>query len=142
MPYTTHQEMTRLFGNAMLIDLTDRQEQATGVVDWDIVDQAIADADALIDGSLKPRYILPLAETPALIAALSRQITIYKLHLHAPSEKIDQDYKDALSALEDIREGRVQLDLEGVTPAQTDAGGAQLTDRDRDMTADKLSAFI
>lgn len=142
MTYATIAQLTDRFGERMLIALTDRAEVATGVVDTDVVDRALADTDAQIDGYLAARYALPLASTPALVADLAQVIAIWKLHPYSPDEKIKKDYDDALKMLRDIADGRVKLDLAGVEPEGVDTGGVQITDRERPLTEDNMKGFI
>src|SRR5690606_6605607 len=53
----------RPFRRPLLVALTDRAEVATGEIDQDVVDRALADTDAMIDGYIAARYALPLAAT-------------------------------------------------------------------------------
>lgn len=142
MAYTNLSSLTDRFGTRMLIALTDRAEVATDVIDVAVIDNAIAGADAVIDGYLAKRYQLPLAETPTLIAELSEEIAIWKLHRAAPDPKIEEDYKAAIRTLKDISAGTIQLDVAGVTPASTGGTGARITDRERPLTADNMKGFI
>ena len=142
MPYTTLQNLTDRFGERLLVDLTDRAELATGVVDTDVVDQAIADTDAMIDGYVARRYALPMATVPPLIASLALDIAIYKLHVFDPSDKIANDYKAAMKSLEGISGGSIRLPIAGAEAPGSGTSGARVTDRDRPMTAENLKTFI
>jgi len=142
MPYISLDLLTDRYGERMLLQLTDRDEPATGLVDSDVVDRALADTDAVIDGYISARYKMPLAETPPLLADLAAAITIYKLHRYAPDPKIEQDYKDALASLERISKGVIRLPVEGVEPTGSGSAGVQTTDRDRPFTQDNLTGFI
>lgn len=142
MAYTTQADLTERYGEAMLIDLTDRGETATGTVDADVVNRAISDADALIDGYLAGRYVLPLSVTPAIIGTISRQITIWNLYIYKPDDKIAADYKEAIRQLQQIAAGTLKLDAAGVAPATTGSAGARVTDRERPMTETSLKGFI
>lgn len=142
MAYGTLEQLTDRFGTRLLIDLTDRDETATGQIEVEVVDRALTDTDAVINGYLKDRYVLPLAETPALITDLALAIAIYKLHIYAPNEKIVADYKDALRALRDIATGIVKLSVAGAQVAETGGSGARITDRERPFTAQNLKGFI
>ena len=89
MPYTDLAKLTARFGDQLLLDLADRD--GSGAVDAGVVDGAIADTDAVIDGYLAGRYKLPLATTPPLLADLAAAIAIYKLHTYEPDTKIAED---------------------------------------------------
>lgn len=140
--YTTQADLEERYGTQFLVELTDRGEVATGVIDADVVTRAIAEAEALINGYLANKYALPLAEVPALIATLTRQIAIYTLHVYEPNEKIRRDYEMAIRQLQDIARGTVTLDIAGVTPEQTDGGGAQVDETVSVGLKSDMSGFI
>lgn len=142
MTYATLQQLTDRYGLQMLVNLTDRASEATGAVDTAVIDRALADTDAYIDGWLKARYVLPLAEVPPLLADLAQVIAIWKLHPHQPDPKIETDYKDARKTLEAIADGRVRLPVAGVDPLGSGESGARITDRERPLTEANLKGFI
>jgi phage gp36-like protein len=142
VPYTDLEQLTDRFGTPMLVNLTDRGTPQTGMVDSDIVDRAIADTDAMIDGHLAGKYVLPMAEMPPLVADLAAMIAIYKLHIYTPGEKIVDDYKQALRSLEKISLGTIKLSVAGVPSASGQGSGARMTDRERPLTAQNMKGFI
>lgn len=143
MAYTTKAELIERFGEAMLIGLTDRADIPTGAIDDTVLNRAISDAAAIIDGYLKPRYQLPLTETDDLISKLAADIAIYSLHTGGASEKVEADYEKALKTLKAISEGTVQLaNAQGVSPEGSGGSGAQITDRERPMTEGNMKGFI
>ncbi|NCP19066.1 MAG: DUF1320 domain-containing protein [Erythrobacter sp.] len=142
MSYVDLDQLTDRYGEALLVDLTDRATPATGEIDADVVARAIADTKAVIDGHLAGRYKLPLAETPQLVVDLALQIAIYKLHRFTPNDKIKDDYKAAMGLLAKIASGTVRLDVEGVEPASSGSSGVQTNDRERPFTNDNLKGFI
>lgn len=143
MTYATLPGLTARFGADMLRDLTDRADPPAGAIDEDVIDAALADADAAIDGYLAARYRLPLAEIPARVVSLAEDIAIWRLHRYAPDPKIEADYKQALATLREIATGTQRLPLPlGNEPVDSGAGGVTITDRERPMTADNLRGFI
>lgn len=142
MAYTDLDALAARFGERMLIALTDRAQTPSGTIDLAALDRALAETDALIDGYLAVRYRLPLADTPALVAALAQDIAIWKLHPGAPDAKVEADYKAAIRTLEALSNGSVRLNAAGAEPATTGGGGARSTDRERPMTAGNLKGFI
>lgn len=142
MSYATLTELNERFGEAMLIELSDRADPPTNEIDADVVARALADADAMIDGYLKGRYLLPLAATPALVRDLALSIAIYKLHRNVASEKVRRDYDDAMRMLRDIASGTIRLDVAGVEPASSGTAGVRTNDRARDLTPDNLRGFV
>jgi phage gp36-like protein len=142
MAYTTLQALTDRFGERLLIDQTDRATPAAGVIDTEVVDRALADTDAVIDGYLAGRYRLPMDVTPPLVADLAASIAIYKLHVYAPDPKIDEDYKQAMKMLGQIATGVVQLSVAGVEAPSSGGGQARIVDRERPFTAENLTGWI
>lgn len=142
MPYTTLQALTDRFGAQLLVQLTDRGDVATDSIDVGVVNAAIADTAALIDGYVAVRYALPMAEVPPLISTLALDIAIYKLHVFEPNPKIAEDYKSAMKSLAAISAGSVKLPVAGIEAPGSGSSGARLTDRERPMTADKLRGYI
>jgi phage gp36-like protein len=142
MTYCTLAQLTDRYGEPMLVDLTDRAEVATGEIDEAVVDRALADADAAIDGYLKGRYQLPLASTPPLLADLAQAIAVYKLHRNTVSDKIKDDYGQALKALAQIASGTVRLDVAGIEPTSSGSSGVRTSDRPRDLTPENMKGFI
>ena len=126
----------------MLVQLTDRGDVASGVMDTGVVARALVDADAVIDGYLAARYALPLVSVPALLADIAQIIAIWKLHRFEPDPKITKDYDGALRSLRDLAGGVIRLDMAGIEPAGKTGSGARFTDRDRPFTAQNLKGFI
>lgn len=142
MAYCTLQELIDRYSERMLVEISDRGDAASGTIDQALVDRAIADADALIDGYLKVRYALPLASVPRLVKDLSLRIAIYYAHAHVAAEKIRKDYEEALKALRDISVGLIRLDLDGAEPAASGASEVRTNQPDRPMTAETMKGYI
>ena len=95
------------------------------------IDDAVTEAEALIDGYLAKRgYVLPLdlsaASTRKLIAGWSRAVTRYLLQKDSISDEksspIARDYRDALRMLQLIADGKFSLGAED--PQASGAGAA------------------
>lgn len=142
MTYATQAQLTDRYGERELIALTDRGEVATGAIDTDVIDRALADTDALIDGYLSVRYDLPLAATPVLVTDLALKIAYYNLHISSAAPKVEKDYDDAIATLKQISAGQVQLDIAGSEPDTSGGGSARLTDRERPFTEENMKGYI
>ena len=142
MTYATLAQLTDRYGARMLVALTDRAGTASGEIDMAVVDRALADTDAMIDGYLAGRYALPVAEVPPLLADLAQVIAIWKLHPHQPDPKIETDYRDARKSLEAIAHGTIRLARDGLQVAGTGGTGARATDRERPLTAANMKGFV
>lgn len=142
MTYATLDQLTKRYGEQMLLLLTDRGEVPTGAIDTDVVDRALADTDGVINSFLVGRYTLPLAQTPDPLPDIAQAVAIWKLHRHAPDEKIKDDYKDAMAMLDRLSRGLIKLDLAGVEPATVSSTGVRITDREAPFTAEKMKGYI
>jgi phage gp36-like protein len=95
------------------------------------IDDAIADADGVIDGYLrKAGYTLPLDPVPRLVVVWCRAIARYYLHKNRRSLESDdiivRDYKDALSLLQQTVSGKLSLGADDEV-VETGAGMPQVT---------------
>jgi phage gp36-like protein len=142
MPYCTQQNLIDRYGDDMLRDLTDRAIPLAGAIDATTVTEAIANADAMIDGYLLGRYSLPLATTPGMVKQLSQVIAIYNLHRHGTDEKIRTDYEDALKRLKDIQSGVFVLNVAGVEPAATPKGSVETNGITPAFTGGSMTGLI
>jgi len=142
MSYANLTGLTARIGEATLIELTDRATPPLGVVDTTVIDAALADTDALIDGYLGPRYALPLVPSQDLVTTLAEAITIYKLYTISAPERVVDDYRDAIKVLEKIAEGKMQLNAAGVEPASSGGSGVQVCDRQPEMTRDNMGGYL
>lgn len=122
--YTDRDDLIQRYGEAELIELTDRHRQ--GIVDEEVLTRAIADAEALVDSYLAPRYVLPLAadlvqgsNLPQAAADIAR----YNLYgAHAPDE-VEKRYERQVKWLRDLSQGAASLGVQDTATA-TPAGRA------------------
>ena len=142
MSYATSQQLVTRYGDRLLLQVADRADPPAGAVNAAIVDQALADTDAVIDGYLAGRYVLPLASVPPLLPPIAQSIAIYKLHLYEPEKKIADEYQAAIADLVRIANGVIRLPVAGVEPPSSGASGVETIDRARDMTPENMRGFI
>jgi phage gp36-like protein len=121
MGYATQADLVTRYGERELIQVTDKAKPPTGDMDEAVVARALADADAEIDARIGIRYSVPLTVTPSIIGDSACRIARYKLHEDRATEKIRQDYEDALRFLADVAAGRANL------PGVPDATGDGVT---------------
>jgi phage gp36-like protein len=117
MSYADRQDMVDRFDEQELIDLTDRPDPATGATTRAIVDtvlnQALADASADIDGALCGRYQLPLAVVPPVLKRLACDMARYYLYGKGVPEAVEKRYEGATKLLLAIATGKVGLGIPG-----------------------------
>ncbi|EKE75189.1 gp436 family protein [Gallaecimonas xiamenensis] len=115
--YAALADMQARFGEVELVDLTDRT--GTGAIDQAVLDNALDDAAATIDGYLGARYPLPLATVPAVLTRVACDLARYYLYDERATEAVTKRHDDALKMLRSIGDGTVTL---GLPDAQTPEG--------------------
>jgi len=141
MSYCTQDDLLEQISEAELIELTD--DAGSGEVDADVVTRAIADADATIDAHCQGRYSVPLSPVPAMIRAVSVDMTIYNL-LSRKNEEVpksrDDRNRNAIRFLERVADGKIQLGAS--TPAQANTEhSVNIESGTRIFTRDKMSGY-
>lgn len=109
MSYAGVQDLVERYGEQEIIQLTDRDH--AGVIGAVVVERALRDAAAEIDGYLAARYVLPLATVPTVLVRLCADLARYYLYDdHAP-EQVVRRHKAAIELLRRISTGEVALGL-------------------------------
>lgn len=111
MTYATQADMLAHFGEPELIQLTDRFDAPLGLIDPDVLGQALARADGEIDSYIAARVSLPLAVVPARLVDVACDIARYHLYTSAAPDLIAQRYHDAIAWLRLVARGEVSLGL-------------------------------
>lgn len=144
MPYATQQNLVDRLPDGLreLIQLSDRATPPTGVVDVNVVSQALTGADALINSALAVKYSLPLASVPLMLVEVASDISIFKLYgKRAPAFVVDR-YEDAVEWLDGVAKGTRSLGLNQAnqtTPPTV--GEVQIAAADRVFTRDSLADY-
>src|SRR5260370_16944956 len=79
MVYAQPSDMIARYPNRDLVQLTNEDPTQT-VVNQIVLQQALADASAEIDGYLESRFTLPLSDPPAVLAPLTSDAPLYPSH--------------------------------------------------------------
>lgn len=131
MAYASVQDMIGRFGRIEMLRLS----SVDGVLPDEVapvpVEQAIADADAIIDSYLRKRYRVPLAPVPQAITRASCILARYDLSVggdREPADQVKNDRKDVVAWLTQIANGTATL--EDAAPVEP-ATGARFQDRER-----------
>ena len=116
MTYCTQADLIERFGAAEITQLSDRA--GLGTLDSAVIDGAIADADAEIDGYLSGRYALPLANVPLVMTRLACDIARYWLFGQDTTDLVKARYDQAISYLGKVAAGTITLgpDATGAEP--------------------------
>jgi phage gp36-like protein len=143
MSYATKQDLIDRFGQAELVQLTDRTNRPASTVDEVVVDRALADAAAIADGYLGKVYALPLAETPPALVKHTADIARYYLHGKAADKDgpVSRAHDQAIAWLRDISRGLIQIDVGGAALPQPAGGTVRVSGSDRIFTADSMKGY-
>ena len=142
MTYATKQNLIDRFGQAELVQLTDRAIPPIGAIVDAVVDGALADADAEIDGYLVGQYLLPLASVPKNLVALACDIARYKLFDDRATEQVRQRYDDAVKYLRSVGKGELSLGLDAANQPAPPTGGPKIDGPERTFSKDTLNDYL
>ena len=120
MSYCTLADLTDVFGEAEVLQLTDRD--GDNLPDAGYIAAVLADVAAEIDGYLRVRYALPLSAIPNRLRALACDMAHYRMYPLAVPEAVRQRYEDARGYLKDLAAGRAQLDLPEPPTSASESG--------------------
>ena len=139
MPYATKNGLIEQFGQAELIQLTDRAMPRTNAIVDAVLDRAIAAAGGEIDSYLAASFAVPIATVPAQLARIAGDITRFRLYDNRATEEVRNRYKDAITWLKDIQSGRASLISDTGVPldqqTQAISGGISTGSRPLNYTA-------
>lgn len=141
MSYAVKQNMIDRFSQAELVQLTDRAIPPTGAIIDAVLDGALADADAEIDGYLVGQYLLPLPSVPKNLVMLACDIARYKLYDDRATEQVRQRYEDAVKYLRSVGKGELSLGLDPANQPAAPAGGPKVDGPARTFSKDTLADY-
>lgn len=107
MPYSAYADLVNAHDEQFLIQLSD--DNADGLADALVIDQAIAKADGEINARVSKRYTVPMNPVPALATSLSAMLAIGILYSRRGMNKPDsvkEDVAAAIKLLDRIGEGK------------------------------------
>jgi phage gp36-like protein len=143
MAYCTGTDIAKYLDSAAVIALSD--DDADGVADTTVINEAIAAADAEIDGYLGSHYSTPISSVPAIVRRISAKLAIYNIYLRRPEAEMpvkwEAEIKDVRRMLDLIARGTMQL---GTPASAGETGDVVETARTVDeatMTMENLSGF-
>ena len=133
MSYSTKEEVREMLKddalNAIIGDtfIEDPEEREANVAP--IIESAIEDADAEIDGYLAKRYAVPISPAPRVLNKFSKDIAIYNLYSRLGIDEGTEEknylnrYNAAVKFLTLVAEGKVSIGAETEDPASAAATG-------------------
>ncbi|MCG9722113.1 DUF1320 domain-containing protein [Shewanella sp. Isolate7] len=122
--YATTAAMLSRFGEQDLILLTEREGSTPGEINLPVLEQALADASAEIDGYIMGRYTLPLASVPTVLERNCCDIARYFLYGERAPEQVEKRYQAVVKYLTSVSKGEISLGLDELGQS---AGQSELT---------------
>ena len=147
MSYITIDDIRRRVDPAKLVQLTD--DNKTGNVDEDMVQEFIVDAEGTVESYLRTRYTLPVPATPK-VKSLCLDVVVFKLFERRPTsgdifDARKRAYDQAISFLKDVQAGKAALDVAAAEETKTSPGTADEVlsgpSRPSPFSDEKLSGF-
>lgn len=136
--YTSLSQLEKRINPQNILRLAD--DDIDGVADEQVINQAIADADAVIDAYLRNRYDVPFSTVPDIIESISAVISINNLYARR-KELIPDEHKTrfekAIELLEDIYRGKINI---GTDILQSELDSTTLN-QDKTFSSDSLEDF-
>ncbi|MGH7933969.1 MAG: gp436 family protein [Candidatus Binataceae bacterium] len=125
MSYANPNDMIGRYPNRDLVQLSNEDPTQT-TINTAVVQQALNDASAEIDGYLESRFQLPLADPPAVLNRLASDIAMYRMQSLRPLHDLAdarKRYEDAVQLLIRVAAGQVTLGLsvDNAEPPQAQA---------------------
>lgn len=134
--------LNSIIGDTFIEDPAEREERV-----GPIIDAAVADADAEIDGYLAKRYAVPFAPVPRVLNKFSKDIAVYNLFSRIGiDESSDQKtylnrYNAAIKFLTLVAEGKVSIGAEADDPATAAATGFSVQSNPRLFSRESMKGM-
>lgn len=115
MSYARIDDMVARFGEREIAQLTNRD--GLDVVDADVLDEALADANAEVQGYLATRYRVPPDPVPRLLVRVACDVARYRLYDDGATDEVRRRYEDAVRLLKSVADGGVSLGEDAAAPS-------------------------
>tara|TARA_R110002033_G_scaffold124195_1_gene166316 strand:- start:5831 stop:6271 length:441 start_codon:yes stop_codon:yes gene_type:complete len=109
--YANTDNMLSRFGEQDLMLLTEREGSMPGQINIAVLEQALRDASAEIDGYIVGRYTLPLTTVPAVLERNCCDIARYFLYGDKAPEQVEKRYNAVVKYLALVSKGDISLGL-------------------------------
>lgn len=143
MPYCTQDDLLKLVPEAEMATLT--TDAGETEPDAAVMADAIAKADAEIDGYLGIRYQVPLDPVPDLVKAISVDLAIYNLHKRRPLMQMPETcrmvYGDRISFLKAVVAGNATIGATAAAPSTVSQDVEEIGSSTRIFSDDSLKGF-
>lgn len=114
MRYCTRQDIGQAIPEMTLLQLSN-DDSAAEQPNESVIEEAVRQAEELVDGYLRGRYVLPLDPVPTVlrdaVVYLARQWLYQRRPEGAVPDAVKDSRKDTIKLLETIRDGMVTLGM-------------------------------
>lgn len=113
MRYCSLTDLQLAIPTQTLIQLSD-DDPAAIAINPAVVEEAVRQAEELVDAHLRGRYLLPLDPVPTVVKDMTVNLARHWLYARRPEgadlpDAVTRTYKSALQMLESIRDGRLTI---------------------------------
>lgn len=113
MTYATQQDMVDRYSEQEIIELTDRINATA--IDVQVLDQALKDADGIINAHLPNHFSVPLSPVPDIIVTYACDLARYYLYDDAAPEQVIKRKEDVFKFLSLVAAGKINLGVDSDT---------------------------
>jgi phage gp36-like protein len=136
MSYCSKQDLIDRYGSDELGQITTGTK---GQIDDTKITRALTDTDSLVNSYIAERYTVPVNPVPSALNAAACGIARYKLWVNKASDRVSQDYKDALAWLTQIAAGTASLaDAQSAPTEQVSGASVKIVASPRKFTGCSL----
>lgn len=134
--------LNSIIGDTFVEDPAEREELV-----GPIIDAAIADADAEIDGYLAKRYAVPFSPVPRVLNKFSKDIAVYNLFSRMGIDESSEEktylnrYNAAIKFLTLVAEGKVSIGADNEDPASAASSGFAIKSNPRLFSREQLGGM-
>lgn len=144
MPYCSLADLQLAIPAQTLIWLSSDDEAATAV-NAAVVEEAVRQAEELVDAHLRGRYVLPLDPTPSVVKDMTVHLARHWLYARRPEgselpDAVTRTYKSALHMLGAIRDNKLTIGAP-TGEAVAEPGEMKVHARPRRFSADLLERY-
>ncbi len=134
MAYCDREDIQRVIPETELVELTSESD----VVDWNVVDNAIERASAIVDSYLGVRYSVPISPVSKILEDKTTDIAVYLIYekravgMTEVPEDVRKRYEDAIQWLKEVRDGKAVLSgvsVGGEEVSDTNVSGVRIKTR-------------
>ncbi|MCC5636319.1 DUF1320 domain-containing protein [Nostoc sp. CHAB 5844] len=128
MSYATAADMIAAFSEQEILELSNIDYPDATTINQNVVNRAIADAQAQLDSYLAVRYKVPLVVVPAVLRNYTCDVARYILDKDKPREEVSRRRDLVFYYLKDLAANKASLPgiVDGTDGSTTDAGNGDV----------------